>query len=143
MYSFKDFLVANPGMEEDEFLAYINQKYKKTYEALTPKQRMKMKIAFKKNKAKIALGRKKAAKKLASPDQLKKRAEKQARNLLLKKILKDRSKDDLSFAQKQEIEKKLDKKKAAIKKIAKKLLPTVKAKDRAKLQQGQPSKNDN
>jgi len=143
MYSFKDFLVANPGMEEDEFLAYINQKYKKTYEALTPKQRMKMKIAFKKNKAKIALGRKKAAKKLASPDQLKKRAEKQARNLLLKKILKDRSKDDLSFAQKQEIEKKLDKKKAAIKKIAKKLLPVVKAKDRAKLQKGQPSKNDN
>lgn len=143
MYSFKDFLVANPGMEEDEFLAYINQKYKKTYEALTPKQRMKMKIAFKKNKAKIALGRKKAAKKLASPDQLKKRAEKQARNLLLKKILKDRSKDDLSFAQKQEIEKKLDKKKGAIKKIAKKLLPSVKAKDRAKLQQGQPSKDDN
>ena len=143
MYSFKDFLVANPGMEEDEFLAYINQKYKKTYEALTPKQRMKMKIAFKKNKAKIALGRKKAAKKLASPDQLKKRAEKQARNLLLKKILKDRSKDDLSFAQKQEIEKKLDKKKGAIKKIAKKLLPVVKAKDRAKLQKGQPSKNDN
>lgn len=143
MYSFKDFLVANPGMEEDEFLAYINQKYKKTYEALTPKQRMKMKIAFKKNKAKIALGRKKAAKKLASPDQLKKRAEKQARNLLLKKILKDRSKDDLSFAQKQEIEKKLDKKKGAIKKIAKKLLPTVKAKDRAKLQKGQPSKDDN
>lgn len=130
-------------MEEDEFLAYINQKYKKTYEALTPKQRMKMKIAFKKNKAKIALGRKKAAKKLASPDQLKKRAEKQARNLLLKKILKDRSKDDLSFAQKQEIEKKLDKKKGAIKKIAKKLLPTVKAKDRAKLQKGQPSKDDN
>ena len=143
MYSFKDFLVANPGMEEDEFLAYINQKYKKTYEALTPKQRMKMKIAFKKNKAKIALGRKKAAKKLASPDQLKKRAEKQARNLLLKKILKDRSKDDLSFAHKQEIEKKLDKKKGAIKKIAKKLLPTVKAKDRAKLQKGQPSKDDN
>lgn len=143
MYSFKDFLVANPGMEEDEFLAYINQKYKKTYEALTPKQRMKMKIAFKKNKAKIALGRKKAAKKLASPDQLKKRAEKQARNLLLKKILKDRSKDDLSFAQKQEIEKKLDKKKGAIKKIAKKLLPVVKAKDRAKLQKGKPSKDDN
>ena len=47
--------------------------------------RMKMKAAMRKNKAKIALGRKKAAKKLASPEQLKKRAEKQAKNILIKK----------------------------------------------------------
>lgn len=112
------------------------------FEALTAKQRMKMKIAMKKNKAKIALGRKKAAKKLASPDQLKKRSEKAARQLLLKKILKDRGKEDLSFSQRQEIEKKLDKKKAAIKKIAKKLLPTIKAKDRSKLKKGDGEKDD-
>ena len=110
-------------------------------EALTPAQRMKAKVNFKKNKAKIMLGRKKAAKKLASPDQLKSRAEKAARNLLLKKILKNRGKEDLSFAQKTEIEKKLAKKKGAIKKIAKKLLPKIKAADRAK-KKGNAGKND-
>jgi len=102
-------------------------------EAMSLQHRMKMKAAFRKNKAKIALGKKKAAKKLASPEKLKQRAEKQAREILIKKLLKNKSKNDLSFAGRQSIEKKLDKKKAAIKKIAKKLLPQVKAKDRAKL----------
>jgi|TARA_R110000737_G_scaffold51506_3_gene72876 hypothetical protein len=102
-------------------------------EAASAKTRMKMKIAMKKNKAKIAIGRKKAAKKLASPEKLKSKAEKQARGLMLKKILKDRDKSDLSFSARQGVEKQLDKKKGAIKKLAKKLLPKVKAQDRAKL----------
>ena len=105
-------------------------------EALTPAQRMKAKVNFKKNKAKIMLGRKKAAKKLASPDQLKSRAQLQARKVLLNKLLKGRSKDDLSFAQKHEVEKKLAMKRNAINKIAKKLLPKVKAADRAKKKGG-------
>jgi hypothetical protein len=102
-------------------------------EAMSLQHRMKMKAAFRKNKAKIMLGRKKAAKKLASPEKLKKRAEKAARQILIKKILKQRSKDDLSFAGRASIEKKLASKKGAIKKIAKKLLPQIKAKDKAKL----------
>ncbi len=110
-------------------------------EALTNQQRMKAKINFKKNKAKIMLGRKKAAKKLASPEKLKARAVKQARNILLKKILKKRDKADLSFSSKHSIEKKLAKKKGAIQKIAKKLLPKVKAADRAK-KRGGAGKND-
>ena len=100
---------------------------------MSHQHRMKMKAAFRKNKAKIMLGRKKAAKKLASPEKLKKRAEKAARQILIKKILKQRSKDDLSFAGRASIEKKLASKKGAIKKIAKKLLPQIKAKDKAKL----------
>jgi len=102
-------------------------------EAMSLQHRMKMKAAFRKNKAKIMLGRKKAAKKLASPDKLKKRAEKAARQILIKKILKQRNKDDLSFAGRASIEKQLSKKKGAIKKIAKRLLPQIKAKDKAKL----------
>jgi hypothetical protein len=149
MYSFKDFIIANPGQEEDELLAYIRQKRKRnddigttveqfeemvdTDEALTTAQRMKMKATFRKNKAKIALGKKKAAKKLASPEKLKARAEKQAREILIKKILKDKSKSDLGFAGRTDLVKKLSKKKGAIKKIAKKLLPQVKAADREKL----------
>ena len=102
-------------------------------EAMTMAQRMKMKQAFKRNRAKIMLGRKKAAKKLASPEKLKLRANKQAREILIKKILKDKNKADLSFSGRQALEKKIDKKKAAIAKIAKKLLPGIKLKDREKL----------
>jgi precorrin-2 methylase len=95
-------------------------------------QRQKAKQTFRKNKAKIALGKKKAAKKVASPEQLKKRAEKAARNILIKKITKDKDKSDLSFAQRTNIEKQLEKKKGAIKKIAKKLLPQLRKDDREK-----------
>jgi len=95
-------------------------------------QRQKAKQTFRKNKAKIALGKKKAAKKIASPEQLQKRADKAARNILIKKITKDKDKSDLSFAQRSNIEKQLDKKKAAIKKIAKKLLPKLRIADREK-----------
>ena len=102
-------------------------------EAMTLATRMKMKQAFRKNKAKILRGRKKAAKKIASMDQLQGRAQKQARNILLKKILQGKDKSELSFAARAAIEKKLEKKKNAIKRIAKKLLPSVKKADREKL----------
>ena len=54
------------------------REYIVTNEAMTMATRMKMKAAFRKNKVKIAIGRKKAAKKLASPEKLKQRAQKQA-----------------------------------------------------------------
>ena len=109
------------------------KEFHQTDEAMSMATRMKMKAAMRKNKTKIALGRKKAAKKLASPEQLKKRAEKQARNLIIKKILKDKSKSDLSFAARSDLEKKVAKKKGKIMKLAKKLLPQVKKADKAKL----------
>ncbi len=107
--------------------------FKEFEEAMTAAQRQKAKATFRKNKAKIMLGRKKAAKKLASKEKLQGKAEKQARTLLIKKMTKGKGKDELSFAQRAAIEKKLDKKKGAIKKIAKKLLPKIKAADREKL----------
>jgi hypothetical protein len=102
-------------------------------EAMSLAHRMKMKASFRKNKAKIALGKKKAARKLASPEKLKARATKKARDIMVQKILKDKKKGDLSFAGRQGIEKRLASKKGAIAKIAKKLLPQVKKADRAKL----------
>lgn len=118
MYSFKDYLTVDEDVDVGE--------------ALTNMQRQKAKQTFRKNKAKIALGKKKAAKKIASPEQLKQRAEKAARNMLIKKITKDKDKSDLSFAQRTSIEKQLEKKKGAIKKIAKKLLPQLRKDDREK-----------
>jgi hypothetical protein len=106
-------------------------------EALTMQQRLKRKVAFKKAKAKIALGRKKAAKKLASPEKIKNKAVKQARDIITKKILKDKDKGDLSFAGRQSLEKKVDKKKSVINKIAKKLISKVRQKDREKLKRRQ------
>jgi len=145
MYSFKDFLTVDYTGTGDEQLAK-NAKRRKTDdtsgdlvasnemdEALTQAQRQKMKMAMRKNKAKIALGQKKARKKLASKETLQKRAEKQARNILIKKITKDKDKADLSYAARASIEKRLEKKGAAIKKIAKKLLPKIKQQDRDKL----------
>jgi len=143
MYSFKDYLAVDYTQTGDELLA-LKAKRRKIDdaagtigeddfdEALTNMQRQKAKQTFRKNKAKIALGKKKAAKKIASPEQLQKRADKAARNILIKKITKDKDKSDLSFAQRSNIEKQLDKKKAAIKKIAKKLLPKLRIADRKK-----------
>ena len=61
------------------------------------------------------------------------RSEKKARALFIKKLLRDKDKSELSFAARQGLEKKLDRKKAAIKKLGKKLLPSVRKADRAKL----------
>lgn len=107
----------------------FKEHFEEVDEALTQAQRQKAKANFRKNKSKIARGRKKAEKKLATKDQLVKRSQKQAREILTKRILKDKSKNDLSFAQRQGLEKKLDSKKAVISKIAKKLLPKVKKAD--------------
>ena len=102
-------------------------------EAVTMATRMKMKAAMRKNKAKIKLGRKKAAKKLASPEKLKQRSRKQARELIIKKLLKDKKKADLSYAARQDLEKRVAKKQGAILKISKKLLPGIKVKERERL----------
>lgn len=102
-------------------------------EALTSKQRMKMKQAFKKSAAKRKIGMKKALKKLKDPEKLKKTANKKARDLIAKKIMKGKDKKDMSFSQRQSLEKKLDKKKGAIAKLAKKLKPKVKAADKERV----------
>lgn len=94
-------------------------------EALNMQQRMKLARSLKKNKAKIAIGRKRAARKVASMDVLKKRAAKQARMTIMKKITKGVEKGDLSMGRRASIEKRLDKMKPKIQKLAKKLLPKV------------------
>lgn len=98
-------------------------------EALTLQQRMKLARSLKKNKAKIAMGRKKAARRVASMDVLKKRAMKAARNTIAKKFTKGIDKSELSMARKADIEKRLDKIKPKIAKLAKKLLPKIRKKE--------------
>lgn len=103
-------------------------------EALNIQQRMARKRSMAKNKAKIALGRKRAAKKVAGIDVLKKRAVKAARNKIALKMTKGTPLNQVPLSKKIEIEKKLEKKKGKIQKIARKLLPTIKKKEVAKRQ---------
>jgi len=146
MYSFKDFMVVSYTQSGDELIDYQAYKRKRDMdsgeitasndpevdEAMTMQQRQKAKQTFRKNKAKILRGREKANKKMASNEKLKGRARKQARNLLIKKLIKDKDKGDLSFGARQSLEKQIDKKKGAIDRIAKKLLPQVRKADRSK-----------
>lgn len=75
---------------------------------------------------KIAMKRKIAMKKKATPEKLKTRALKQARDVVRAKFVKGKSYDELSYAEKIQLDKKVETKQALIKKIAKKLLPKIK-----------------
>ena len=95
--------------------------------------RMKKRAAFRKNKSKILLKRKKAMKKANfDPKKLAAKARKRARMVLIKKMIKDKDYNTFSIGQKKDIEKKLEKKKTAIDKLARKLLPQVKKSEAAK-----------
>lgn len=107
-----------------EFVAYEEGEVD---EALDMTQRRKLAQRMKRNKARISLGRKRAEKKIANIDTLKKRARKQARTTLAKKITKGIDKSELSPARKKEIEKRLDKPQmqSKITRMARKSLPKV------------------
>ena len=97
---------------------------KNVEEALSLQQRMKRSRTMKKYASRMKIGRQKAARRMADPKRLKRRAQKQARNMLAKKLAKaDYS--SLSFSRKQEIEKRLQKMKPRLDRMAKKLLPKM------------------
>tara|TARA_Y100001937_G_scaffold78102_1_gene105939 strand:+ start:482 stop:877 length:396 start_codon:yes stop_codon:yes gene_type:complete len=102
-------------------------------EADSIQTRMKKRRAMRKNRAKIALARKKARKKkILDPKILMKRARKQARNKIAKRLLKGKNKAELGMGQKRALEKILDKKAKAISKLAKKMLKVVRQKEMSK-----------
>jgi hypothetical protein len=96
-------------------------------EALDAQQRRKLAQRMKKNKAKIKMARKRAERKFADMDTLKKRARRQARNAMAAKLVKDMPKDELSVARKKGLEKRLSspQMQARIDRQSKKLIKTV------------------
>lgn len=96
-------------------------------EALTLQQRQKRARIMKRLKSRIKIGRERQKRKMADKGRLQKRAVKQARNQLVKKITKGKSKGDLSFARRQEIEKRLEKPamKKRIERLAKRMFPSI------------------
>ena len=102
-------------------------------EIMSKMARMKRSRMMKTKGKMIAKKRKIAMKRKANPEKLKKRAMKKARDIIAKKILKDKDKSDLSIAGKENLEKKLAKKKAVIAKIAKKILPKIRSAENERL----------
>ena len=103
-------------------------------EALTLQQRIKRSRMMKVKSKMIARKREIAMRKRASTDKLKQRASKAARKIIQDKLLKNRDKSDLSFVSREKLEKLVNKKKAIIKRIAKRLLPSVRQKETERLQ---------
>ena len=140
MLSFKDFIVVDYKPGEPELIKYAAHKRRRgrigenTDEALDFSQRRARARAMKKNKNKIAMGRRRAAKKPADSARLIKRAQRQARMMLFKKLAKDTPKSDVPASRKQGIEKRLDKMKPKIAKIARKLLPQVRKAEKSRRQ---------
>lgn len=137
MLSFKDFVTVDykPGMPE--LVSYAAHKRHRgrigedtTDEALDFQARRARSRAMRKNKAKIAMGRRRAAKKMASTDKLSKRSMRSARAQLFTKFSKGKSKDEVPYARRQEIEKRIDKMGARVQKIARKMLPDIRKKEK-------------
>lgn len=96
-------------------------------EALTMQQRIKRGRLMKRMKARIKIGRDRAKRRMADKKKLEKRAMRQARDKVVRKITKDIPKSELSFARKQEIEKRMDKPifKQRIQRLAKRMFPSI------------------
>ncbi len=145
MYSFKDLVVASdPRMGDDEWLEYMRQKRKRlsedlseqevqALEALDMKARRKLAQAMRKNKAKIKRAKEIASKKKASKDKLEKRAQKQAIDIVKKKIAQGKDIKKMSFAARQQLDDKVKKKQGLVKKLAKRLLKKVKADEKERM----------
>lgn len=102
--------------------------------------RRKMARAAKRTAKKRQLKKKLLAKRPKSPEKLRNTAKKAAKNVLVKKMTGGRPYSDLSITQKQTIDNKL--KPAIIAKVAKKLLPKVKAKEKKRLKKIRQKTNE-
>lgn len=97
---------------------------KELAEALSRQARLKMRMAMKRNKARIAMKRRIALKRHSTPDVLKKRARKLAIKMLKKRYAK-KSVADMSVAEKERVEKILQTKGSLINRLTMKMIPTV------------------
>ena len=153
MYSFKDFIAVNYTPGEDELVSYQALKRKKrdmpfttvesapedesadkqeVDEVLSVSQRIKARQNIRRKKARVKLGARRAARRIATPARLKTRAARAARNILFKRISGGKSKKKMPLAARAAIERRLEARKGALKIIAKRLLPKVRARDRQK-----------
>jgi hypothetical protein len=100
---------------------------------LTLAQRIKKKQVFRKNKAKIKLGRKRASRKRANTDKIKQRARRQAIKNVKKIIARGKNLNKASASEKTRIERLVKKRKNIVNRATRKLIPQKRKQDRERL----------
>lgn len=103
------------------------------HEALNMNQRIKRQKNFIRNRSKVQRGRAIKQRRLATNDSLKTRSARSARNIFTRKITGGIDKSKLPIGRRHSIEKILDKRKSAIKRLALRLLPNVRKKELERL----------
>jgi hypothetical protein len=151
--SFNDMHVTQYRPGEDELINYRAYRRHRTIgvgeggpigesvevdEALNVQQRLARKRMFKRIQPKIKRGKEIAKRRIASKEKLMSRTRKQIRLQFFKKFTKDIPKGELTYARRQEIEKRLEKPaiKKRIEQLAKKQFPKVKQAELAKKRGG-------
>lgn len=117
-----------------------NNLEEKLFEALSRAARMKKARTMKRLAGKLAAKRKVAMKKRSTPEKIQQKARKAAIDVLKKKLSKGKNYNELPDNQKQQIDKKIEKKKGAVERIAKKMVKVIRAKEAERLSGG--SNND-
>jgi len=112
-------------VEDDEFEALE--------EALTSAQRLKKAQQLRARKALMALARKIKLKRAAGQDVITKRSKVAARNSIYRKLLKGRTKSQLSAGEKAALEKRVSTQLTVMKNLPQRLIPKERELDRARL----------
>ena len=127
----RDFRKKNPSAKDR--LDHLVKEETELEEAMSRAARIKRSKAMKRLQPKIKRAKERAAKKKASSNVIDKRAEKQAKEVLIKKWLKGKNKSDVPFAERERIEDKLKKSKKAVNRIKKKFVKVIRKQEADKL----------
>jgi hypothetical protein len=109
---------------------------------LSRQTRRKMAQQARKTAKKRAIKRKARSKRMKTRGQLKTSAEKLAKNILVKKMTGGKKYNQLSIGQKEMVDKKISSKTGLVAKIARKLLPKVKAKEQDRIKKARANSSD-
>ena len=127
-------VIINPTLDDTR----MNEEFEDEFgidEALNRAQRRKRGITMRRHKRKIAMGRKRAMRKAASGKKLQNRARRAAIKQVRQKVASKKGKNynSLSSAEKELIDKRVERRKALVNRLSKRMLPSVRKADRARL----------
>ena len=113
-------------------------------EVLNLQQRLKKKQMLKRIKGKIKLGRRRAKYRVANTDKLKKRSQKKAREIIRARVAGSLGKDykKLPLAGRMQVDKKVEKKRDLIARLAKRMMPKVKKAEMERVKKARSSRNE-
>ena len=137
--------ITDSWFDYDEFKNFINEAYSIDERVVSMQARRKMAQSARRTAKKRAKTRKRKEKKMKSKSQLVAKSQKDAKNVVRKKMLGDVDWNSLSIGARMQFDKKLANKTKLISKIAKKLYPKIKVAEKERIQKlrvqtpGQPT----